>query len=784
MAQPGDRRRLRDLYPGARRRCSADCRRAGKSRFGAVGGHLRRICGLRRQTFNTAGEKLDLALRDKTWTASTEQFEKGGYQNLPPAIMVNLDEGVWNNTPYERRLIERDGQFDYQKYSDWANEANCPAVPGAKQFLDHAARQNVAIIYLSPRGENMRDGTLRNLRRLEFPYDPEKDQLFLGEDWTNHHKREEVAQKDRILLIVSDYLGDFMHDAAKEPAQRREMAAKYADNWGLKWFIVPNPMYGHWDYALYHFNYSLNRNAQLHDKLQALDRETSTHSSSSIAQSESGAMPKPNVSVGPATNAALVIAPTTGVSKVAGAISVDVAPKTVEATHRQSTVIRPTEGVSNAKLASFCLTKDGRIAAVVNAQSSNTFHAGGPAPGIFAALASMLSGGNQNKANISADGSSPLSSIAQLRLLDANGKLLAQWPLDFKAEAVNLGPGDTLVLGGDGVLARYDLNGKELSRAESPHLADARKDPEGLKRRAKEVLEQQRSGIKQMVKSLEEQKEKLDKKEASALTDNERQLKPRLDEIIKSYKLRAEQTGDKPVTDQEVDQMVQMLAAQGRKINAVAANEKYIFCTAPASKGYGYSVWRMDLDFGNPQRIADGLSGCCGQMDIQCCGNEVVVAENSRKHVVRYDSDGKQIAVWGKGSRDGEGDTFGSCCNPMNTRAVGDKLYVSDSDGRVRLFTLDGKYESEVGKANVSPGCKSSIVDVSPDGNRVYYIDVNNSAICVLDRIAADAQSRKTPAKRHYRVSHVFAFHATVDLGSRHMVGRLHRFDIAVVCTG
>ena len=75
--------------------------------------------------------------------------------------MVNLDEGVWNNTPYEARLILRFGQFDYQQYSDWANEANCPAVPGAKQFLDHANEQKVAIMYLSPRGENMREGTLR-----------------------------------------------------------------------------------------------------------------------------------------------------------------------------------------------------------------------------------------------------------------------------------------------------------------------------------------------------------------------------------------------------------------------------------------------------------------------------------------------------------------------------------------------------------------------------------------------------------------------------------------------
>ncbi len=691
-----------------------------------------------RQTFNTAGEKLDLALRDKTWTASTEQFQKGGYQNLPPAIMVNLDEGVWNNTPYERQLIERDGQFDYQKYSDWANEASCPAVPGARQFLDHAAQQHVAIIYLSPRGENMRDGTLRNLRHVEFPYDPDKDQLLLGEAWTNHNKREEVAQKHRILLIVSDYLGDFMHDTAQEPAVRREMAAKYADNWGLKWFIVPNPMYGHWDYALYHFDYGLDRESQLRNKLRALDQQSGAAAKGTAAQGNAGATRTPYISVSPANSAAQK-PQATGTLTITGAITLDAAPKTTDATHRQSTIIRPTEGVSNAKLASFCLAKDGRIVAVISSQSPNTFHSS--SPGIVSALASLFSGAPQDKSKASV--SAPLASAAQLRILDANGKLLSQFPLDFKAEAVNLGPGETLVVGGDGVLARYDLNGKELSRAESPHLADARKDPEGLKRRAKELVEQQRSGIKQMVKSLEEQKEKLDKKDDSALTANERQLKPRLDQIIKSYKQRAEQAGDKPPTDQEIDQMAQMLASQGRKINAVAANEKYIFCTAPASKGYGYSVWRMDLDFGNPQRIADGLSGCCGQMDIQCCGNEVVVAENSRKHVVRYDSDGKQTAVWGKGSRDGEGDTFGSCCNPMNTRAVGDKLYVSDSDGRVRLFTLDGKYESEVGKANVSAGCKSSIVDVSPDGNRVYYIDVNNSAICVLDRISADAQASR-----------------------------------------
>jgi 5'-nucleotidase (lipoprotein e(P4) family) len=224
-----------------------------------------------RQTYNSATEKLELALRDKTWTASTEQFEHGKYHDLPPAVIVNLDETVWNNTPYEARLILWYALFDYDQYSAWADEASCPLIPGAKQFLERASDRDVAIFYLSPRGENMRDGTINNLRKLELPYDPPKDQLLLGGEWANHKKREEVGEKYRILLIVSDYLGDFMHNTETEPAKRREMAERYADNWGLKWFVVANPMYGHWDYSLYQFQYGLKHEEQVQEKLKFLD---------------------------------------------------------------------------------------------------------------------------------------------------------------------------------------------------------------------------------------------------------------------------------------------------------------------------------------------------------------------------------------------------------------------------------------------------------------------------------------------------------------------------------
>jgi len=411
-------------------------------------------------------------------------------------------------------------------------------------------------------------------------------------------------------------------------------------------------------------------------------------------------------------------------------------PASLPASHQQVKLIAPTQGNARLKLTSFCVTKDGQIVAVLDREDANATNSG-----LLGAVISAMSGASDSTATTpstpaaaEAKNSKTPDSPAEVRILDAEGKLLDQWPVNFQAQAVNVCPDGNLVLGGAGVLARYDMKGKELARCESPHIVASRKDPDELKRRAREMAEEQRASMKTALASFEEQKAELAKKDKKSLTAEEKQTLEQIDSIIAAYKQASNNQADKPITEQEVNALAEGLTQQAQKINAISSSGKYIFCTAPASKGYGYSVWRSDMDFSNPKQIVDGLSGCCGQMDIQCCGDDIVVAENSRKRVVRYNSDGKEVSSWGKGSRDGEGDTFGSCCNPMNTRAVGDKLYVSDSDGRVRMSTLDGTYTAEIGKADVQPGCKSSIVDLAPGGKRVYYIDVNNSRICVLDQ--------------------------------------------------
>jgi len=48
--------------------------------------------------FDSAKSALDYALKDRTWTAALEQ--SGSIQTLPPAIVVDLDETIFDNASF------------------------------------------------------------------------------------------------------------------------------------------------------------------------------------------------------------------------------------------------------------------------------------------------------------------------------------------------------------------------------------------------------------------------------------------------------------------------------------------------------------------------------------------------------------------------------------------------------------------------------------------------------------------------------------------------------------
>jgi len=219
------------------------------------------------QAYRLAQENLDRALADVSWNAALEQT--GNTSSLPPAILLDLDETVIDNTEYEVRIIRELGQYSPESFAQWCESAQAPAITGAPEFLEHAASRQVAVFYYSARKESLRDCTTRNLRLLDLPF-ADDSHLLLDNGTSKSEYRRLIASRYRLLLLVGDNLEDFVEGSKSGTRQRRELAERYARRWGREWIILPNPMYGHWESTTYNFDYRLPRDQQLQRKRDAL----------------------------------------------------------------------------------------------------------------------------------------------------------------------------------------------------------------------------------------------------------------------------------------------------------------------------------------------------------------------------------------------------------------------------------------------------------------------------------------------------------------------------------
>ena len=209
-----------------------------------------------RQAYRLATHQLDVALRDKNWSAALEQTAP--FQKLPPAVILDLDETVLDNSPYFARLVRDNAGYSDEGWNRWSAQANAAALEGAVAFLQYAARRGVQIFYISNRTSVEEATTRANLQRLGCALqEPEDHVLLWGErpDWKSDksNRRRVVAQKYRVLLLVGDDLNDFVSARSLTLAQRANLYNTYAERWGERWILLSNPLYGSWEGAIYGF---------------------------------------------------------------------------------------------------------------------------------------------------------------------------------------------------------------------------------------------------------------------------------------------------------------------------------------------------------------------------------------------------------------------------------------------------------------------------------------------------------------------------------------------------
>ena len=196
------------------------------------------VDALYQQGYNVATNKLKELLKQPT--------EK------PYSIVLDIDETVLSNIPFQVKMIKDGTAFNPKLWDEWVQKAEATPVAGAKEFLQFADKNKVQIYYISDRTDAQVDATIKNLEAQGLPVQGRDHLMFKKEgDKSKEGRRQEVLKHTNLVMLFEDNLVDFAEFSTKSEEDRDKMFEQLKAEFGDKFIIFPNPMYGSWESAVY-----------------------------------------------------------------------------------------------------------------------------------------------------------------------------------------------------------------------------------------------------------------------------------------------------------------------------------------------------------------------------------------------------------------------------------------------------------------------------------------------------------------------------------------------------
>ena len=219
--------------------------------------------------------RLDQALADKSWTAAPNE-QKGDYQNLPPAVILDLDETAIDNSPYEVWMLKTNQTFSTKTWNEFCAAQISRAIPGAVEFSKLADSKGVKVFYVSNRAVETENDTRANMEKLGFPMGGNVDTFLMQNEkpeWgsAKSTRRAAIAKDYRVLLNFGDNLGDFDDRYRANEADRLKAFDENKDRWGREWLMLANPTYGSFETAPFGHDFKKSREEQRKAKWDVLE---------------------------------------------------------------------------------------------------------------------------------------------------------------------------------------------------------------------------------------------------------------------------------------------------------------------------------------------------------------------------------------------------------------------------------------------------------------------------------------------------------------------------------
>jgi 5'-nucleotidase (lipoprotein e(P4) family) len=166
------------------------------------------------------------------------------------AVILDADETVLDNSEYQRRLAVANAPFDPKSWTAWVNEHAAPPIAGAPEFTKRVHSLGGRVVIVTNRSRAECEPTRTNLQEAGIDADMVLCQPP-GEG--NKNLRFQRVQSGTAMpgvpaLTVVEWVGDNIQDFPNLTQAARTDSTTLGE-FGKRFFIIPNPMYGSWEHV-------------------------------------------------------------------------------------------------------------------------------------------------------------------------------------------------------------------------------------------------------------------------------------------------------------------------------------------------------------------------------------------------------------------------------------------------------------------------------------------------------------------------------------------------------
>jgi len=214
------------------------------------------------QSFNLAKLRFDQALAKK----------KPG-EKL--AVIADIDDTLVDGVMYTADVLQ-DGEWTNEAFGKSLASDACLPLPGAVEFMNYVVEKGGTVFYITNRDPSLREVTYSTMKKMGFPMIDE-NHVFIREAGmasSKESRRAKVEKDYKVVLLLGDNLEDFadLFPVTQGNDARRDAVDKLRDQWGDKFIIFPNAVYGDWEKAIYYYDKTKSMEQRMQDKKAVFDQ--------------------------------------------------------------------------------------------------------------------------------------------------------------------------------------------------------------------------------------------------------------------------------------------------------------------------------------------------------------------------------------------------------------------------------------------------------------------------------------------------------------------------------